>query len=462
LHPSKKYTVIKDVCYDITDFSERHPGGKHLIALAVGRDASILFDSYHVTDRPYKYLKSVPQVGKVGDEKVAKILASYKMRGSEWKQIPESFPQPNTSDLYQRMKKRINEEILAPRGRTSGRGGPVMVATSFLIPMTWACLQAWYIVSPSVVSGFWLGMCGVWIGVALQHTANHGALLSSGSMNQVIGYTADVGIGVSSLVWRFHHQVSHHVYTNDDYLDLDAYSSKPVIRLDSAQELKWWHKYQHLYAWPLFALLYPAKQQSDTTNLCLRSADMVKFLGASDYEVPLAVTLKIVHFFLMLFIPHALHGDVYVWGPAFASWMLSGGVLLSWLFIVSHNIGEAKVDAPRETPDWCRQQIEHSASWGGHFGCLMTGGLNLQVEHHLFPGVSHDLYSDIQVVVKEECAKEGVHYAGYDTLFEITSELLSFMKRMGSEERPDFSGKRTAEENKKASFFKTAETKKKQ
>merc|ERR1712086_308872 len=241
---------------------------------------------------------------------------------------------------------------------------------------------------------------------------------------------------------------------NDDYLDIDAYSSHPIIRLDSSQELKWWNKYQYLYAWPLFGLLYIAKQQTDCENLCSRSAHMVKFLGTSNWEVPLAMTLKIIQFFLVFFLPHAYHGDISIWGPACVTFILSGGIVLSWLFIVSHNTRETKVDAPRETPDWCRQQIEHSASWGGHFGCLMTGGLNLQVEHHLFPGVSHDLYSDIQVLVKEECAKDGIHYAGYDTLFEITKEWVTFMKCMGEEVEPDFSHMRTESAyGEKPSFF---------
>jgi len=73
-------------------------------------------------------------------------------------------------------------------------------------------------------------------------------------------------------------------------------------------------------------------------------------------------------------------------------------------------------------------------SWGGSVGSFFTGGLNLQIEHHLFPGVAHNCYPEIAVIIKEECKKRGVRYADFDTLPEIVWELAKFLYQMG---KPD-------------------------
>jgi len=98
--------------YDITDFAKSHPGGAQLLALAVGRDATILFESHHV--RP---------------EIVAKTLKTLPKVDTDVNLCPdESFPKPLDSPIYRRIQQRVRDEIMAPleksRGRVpSGRGG---------------------------------------------------------------------------------------------------------------------------------------------------------------------------------------------------------------------------------------------------------------------------------------------------------------------------------------------------
>lgn len=103
--------------------------------------------------------------------------------------------------------------------------------------------------------------------------------------------------------------------------------------------------------------------------------------------------------------------------------------MLASTFAVSHNVAEAKPLAAGPTQDnltteiaardWGMQQILTSANWGGVVGNFFTGGLNLQVEHHLFPAISFCHYPAIAAIVADECEKRGVQYASYQTLPEV-------------------------------------------
>jgi acyl-lipid (7-3)-desaturase (Delta-4 desaturase) len=93
---------------------------------------------------------------------------------------------------------------------------------------------------------------------------------------------------------------------------------------------------------------------------------------------------------------------------------------------------DAALSEPYATRDWGVQQVLTSANWGGVIGNFMTGGLNLQIEHHMFPAISFMHYPAIARVVREECEKRGVNYASYDTLPEIVGRFYKFMKEVGS------------------------------
>jgi len=144
---------------------------------------------------------------------------------------------------------------------------------------------------------------------------------------------------------------------------------------------------------------------------------LVKFKGTPSTEIVFGVLLKVVHFWWIVVLPYYMHGltaMLYPWMACFGM----GGFALSSMFIVSHNIDETKTleTTPGIKGDWARQQIETSTSWGGTIGSFFSGGLNLQIEHHLFPCLAHNLYAEVQVIVKDECAKQGIRDNGYPTL----------------------------------------------
>ena len=107
---------------------------------------------------------------------------------------------------------------------------------------------AWtlYCTAPNLLTGALLGLGGAWIGLTVQHCGNHGAMSTNTAVNNLMGLCDDL-VGGSSLMWRYHHQVSHHIHCNDDALDEDVFSAFPLLRFDPRLPKRWWHNYQHMY-----------------------------------------------------------------------------------------------------------------------------------------------------------------------------------------------------------------------
>ncbi len=409
--------------YDITDFALSHPGGAQLLALAAGRDATILFESHHL--RP---------------DVVTKTLSTLPRVKAEIGLCPdETFPKPLDSLVYTNIQQRVRAEILAPlekaQGRkTAGRGGCQLdVAAVILFSLVVSC---WYVLSPTIFSGCMLGFAGYWAGTGLQHTANHGGLCQSARWNEFWGwFGCDILLGKSSLEWRYHHMVSHHSYCNDSQRDQDVYTSFPVIRLDESQEWFWFHRFQPYYTPLVWPLLYAFTQIGDFINVLLKKASPgVQYLGVTNTEVLLYVFGKIFHFAFIFALPAYCHGVSRVLVP-FLAYGLVGSFVLCWFFIVSHNLDGLQPNqlSKGSREDWGRWQIETSATWGNSFWSFFSGGLNYQIEHHLFPGTAHNLYPAMQSIIKDECFKAGITYNSFDGylgIFSITSRMFSFLSNM--------------------------------
>jgi fatty acid desaturase (delta-4 desaturase) len=426
----KRYVAIRGKAYDITDF--KHPGGAHMIDLCVGRDATVMFESAHVRlDIATKSLSFLPTYSIEEIEKTGYDLGPK-----------ETWPTPTKSELYETIRKRVAAEVIKPHksGKATSRGVPAWHYMSVII--TWLSTATWFVYQPCTPSAMALGLALCWIGTGVQHTANHGGLSFNPTLNYLLGLLDDVASGGSSIVWRYHHQVSHHAYCGDMKLDQDAYSSFPIMRLDSSQEWHPMHRFQAFYAPLAFGMLWFAEQWADIECLLGRRAFLVSFKGTQPVEIVLGLFLKLLHYTWILFLPFYIHGFQAMIVP-WATLFLFGGFMLSMMFIVSHNTDHNKPEGgmcPDSSGDWGRQQILTSTSWGGRIGSFFTGGLNLQIEHHLFPCMAHHYYADAQVIVKEECKKAGIRYCAYPTLLHNAIDHFKFLHHMGNEKPKEENG----------------------
>jgi len=412
-----KWTVYRDVAYDLKPFIDRHPSGNWLLNLSVGRDCTALIESYHLR----------PEVA------IARFRMLPKLADFPIDAVPKS-PRPNDSPLYNSIRNRVRKEMFPEEGKAMHRTGGDRAAA--IIMGTAVAAYCLFAQAPGILTGAFLGLAGAWIGLTIQHCGNHGAMSKHIWVNNALGLTDDL-IGGSSLMWRYHHQVSHHIHCNDNALDQDVFTAMPLLRFDARRPKAWFHQYQHLYMWLAFPLMQVAFQIGDIKGLLTRDCDGAKLHGATALEMATVVIGKIAHFGLLLS-PLAFHSGAAV-ACGVAAYVAVQGIVLACTFAVSHNVAEAKI--PEDTGgeawerDWGVQQVVTSADWGGNVGNFFTGGLNLQVEHHLFPAICFVHYPAISKIVAEESAKLGVPYSSYRTLPGIFVEFMKFVKDMGTAEQ---------------------------
>ena len=239
-------------------------------------------------------------------------------------------------------------------------------------------------------------------------------------------------------------RVSHHIHCNDEEVDEDVFSPYPLLRFDHRLPRKWFHRFQHIYMWAMYPFLQLVFQYGDIRGFIEGKTDGTHIYGASTNEKISVVVGKAVHYTLIYGLPLLFHG----WKTALIagmSYVAAQSIVLATTFAVSHNVPETKGGTPetfagrklretRDERDWGVQQLVTSANWGGVFGCFMTGGLNLQIEHHLFPAVSFMHYPAISKIVRQEAEARGLEYASYPTLTEILPRYLKLMRDVGRAE----------------------------
>ena len=110
---------------------------------------------------------------------------------------------------------------------------------------------------------------------------------------------------------------------------------------------------------------------------------------------------KAIHLGITLGLPMYYHGVSAVVAP-YMAYGLFGSFVLCWFFIVSHNLDGLRPSqlSAEAKKDWGRWQIETSATWGNAFWSFLSGGLNYQIEQHMFPGTAHNLYPAMQPIIR--------------------------------------------------------------
>ena len=184
------------VVVDITDFASKHPGGD-LILLAAGKDASVLFETYHP--------RGVPQ------SLVKKLQIGVMEKGSY-----DSFYSWD-SDFYTTLKRRVVQR-LEERGLQRRGSIEIWIKAIFLLSGFWYSLFQMYTTNTSnfFVATIWsitMGFFAAMIGTNIQHDGNHGAFAQSKFVNKCAGWTLDM-IGASAFTWELQHMLGHHPYTN--------------------------------------------------------------------------------------------------------------------------------------------------------------------------------------------------------------------------------------------------------
>jgi linoleoyl-CoA desaturase len=311
--------------------------------------------------------------------------------------------------------------------------------------LTWAVASYIVLVFVSVsaplviAASISLGVAAAGIGFMIMHDANHHAFAPRRSVNRVMALSLDL-IGGSSYVWSAKH-LAHHTYPNvsDHDPDIDAL---PFARFDPAQRRRSWHRYQHLYLW-FFYMVITMRWQfvTDFTFLRRGRAGRTKLRPPSGVALASLIAGKIVFVTWAIVIPLALHPVL----PVLGVFLLTSAVAslaLTTVFQLSHCVAEAEFVDPMtddRTRTWQVHQVESTVDFahGNRLLSMYVGGLNHQIEHHLYSRLPHTVYGRIAVIVEEEAGRHGISYLHHPTFRRALRAHTAWLKQMGrSDPRP--------------------------
>ena len=348
---------------------------------------------------------------------------------------------PSHSPLRAELNRRVNEYF-----KQSGKprdGGAGMIAKSAII-LAWAMgsyallmfwSESWWSAAPLAVS---MGLAMACIGFSIMHDGNHGAYSSRPLINKLATGTLDV-IGGSSFIWRQKHNVLHHTYTNVNGVD-DDIVAWPFLLLAPSQRRFWFHRWQHLYFPVLMGLFFVSKWfiWDDFFVAYHGKIGSQRIPRPRGWDLAQMLVGKTIFYGWAFVLPLFLHSVV----EFLAVYLLVAfvqGVTLGLVFQLAHAVEEAAiVPPPAEGSTVERPWFEHQLATTMNFATdnrvvnWYVGGLNFQVEHHLYPRISHRHYPALAPIVREVCIKHGVPYLSQPTVRRAIVSHLRFLKDMGA------------------------------
>jgi linoleoyl-CoA desaturase len=291
----------------------------------------------------------------------------------------------------------------------------------------------WWLAVPLVIS---LGLSMAAVGFNIQHDGGHGAYSDRRWINKLMAMSLDL-LGGSSYVWARKHNSIHHSYANitghDEDIDLGFFG-----RLSPHQKRLKVHRLQHYYLWALYGLL-PIKWQvyDDFRKLVTGRIGGHRFARPLGWDLMTLIGGKVVFFALALGVPLLLL-PLWVVLLCYVGASLVQGIALSIVFQLAHCVEEAEFPLPREDTGrmeaaWAVHQVETTVDFarGNWLLSWFIGGLNFQIEHHLFPQICHVHYPKLAPLVEQTCREFGLRYVAHKTFLAGVASHFRWLRRMG-------------------------------
>ena len=288
--------------------------------------------------------------------------------------------------------------------------------------------------------GMWLltiamGTALAGIGMNIMHDSCHGAYSARPWINNILSYSMNL-IGGNKYNWVIQHNIKHHTFTNIFHADEDLDNGN-VIRLSPYSDYRWFHKYQHIYCWFLYSLgtlSWVTIKDFKQFGQLAKEANKGKFVA----ELSILIFTKILYYLYMIVVPYiVLDISLGYIIAGFLTMHFVAGWILSVTFQLAHvveNTEHTIADVPKDTEikdSWAIHQIKTTSNFArkNKFLNWYLGGLNFQVEHHLFPNICHVHYDKIAPIVKQTVEDHGLEYREYTTLADAVKSHYKALKQ---------------------------------
>lgn len=341
----------------------------------------------------------------------------------------------NDAELFATLRKAVDLYFKERKLSTKANRVMVLKVTFYLLLLVGAYANLFV-----PVQGEWsilwkylgLGLIVTFALMNFGHDAVHGACSSSKWVNSLLASLLDIS-GKSSFIWGKGHVVDHHNFTNIGGHDHDLKMNNPFLRLCPVSEFRSYYRFQHLYALVLYGF-YPLFSQY---------LEMMGALKIKDVFLKVKIlTLRTVHYLMFLVLPKLSLGISWTKiGLGYVVYIMIIGLIAATVFHLAHlveNVSFPTCDKEGKLEDgFLTHQLKTTANFSTrnrliHF---LLGGLNYQIEHHLFPHICHIHLDQISRIVRTVVQKHGLPYHENETALKAVWSHFRTLKRLGSPQR---------------------------
>ena len=346
------------------------------------------------------------------------------------------------AQFFPTLKQRVSDYF--EENKISPTGNYILYIKSAILISLLAATYIWLVFyTPSsillaLVLCMAMGFIFAGIGFNVMHDGAHGSYSKKNWLNNIMAYSLDL-LGGSSYMWKYKHNMAHHSFTNIDGMDEDI-DIRPFMRVSEGQKKLPMHKFQHIYGFLLYSLSY---------LIWIFSNDFSKYFKGKirgTIAIPKMTIGEHVHFWATKIAYVAIFLIIPIFKVGLLKTILGYGLLvfvtgivIAFTFQLAHVHEEAEFVAPHGEEflienNWAVHQMKTTANfatkqkWHGWF----WGGLNYQIEHHLFPKISHIHYPAISKIVKQTCEEFNVAYMEFPTVVSAIYSHFMHLRALGS------------------------------
>lgn len=300
---------------------------------------------------------------------------------------------------------------------------------------SYACF---YVIPQPYVWFVWAfhGFATALVGFNIMHDGAHGSFSKNKRLNSLAAHTFNI-IGSNAFYWKQKHNLNHHPYTNVAAADEDI-EAFGLLRMSPDKPHYWFHRWQHIYIWALYPL---------TSLFWFFVLDFLAYfnqkIGEQEFSQKYGIKESAIFWLSKVF-----YLSVYLVTPSyFLGWeaTLIGflclhavmGVLFAVVFQLAHVVDKTEFPQPDENGnlpyEWAAHQLATTADFAPNskLTTWCVGGLNFQVEHHLFPRISHIHYPELHKIVRKVCAQENTLHREYSSVWQAILGHVRHLKNMG-------------------------------
>ncbi len=348
-----------------------------------------------------------------------------------------------SSVFFNALKAEVEQYFHQQQIRKTGNW-KLFIKTGVLVPAAIALYICLLTVSmPGILAIALSGILGfvlASIGFNIMHDACHGSYSSKKWVNETFGHSLNA-LGGNAFIWKFKHNIIHHTYTNVDGVD-DDIAKSPLMRQCYTQKWVPAHRFQHIYVVLVYAISsFAWVFMMDFNKYFKRRIIATPLQKMSTKEHIVFWLSKVLYIFFYILIPVYFVG----WGPwaiGFAVMHLAMGFTLAIVFQLAHVVEHVEFEVAKTDPkiienEWAIHQVKTTANFAPRNKIVswFVGGLNYQIEHHLFPRVSHVHYPALSKIVKRTCAKFNLPYNEYPTMIAAIVSHFRMMRILGKKPR---------------------------